>query len=151
MIISTNEEIKDLIYTIRGKQVMLDSDVARLYHYETKNINKAMKRNIERFPEDFCFQLTQDELRQMWFQNGTTSKDFKFRSEKYLPYAFTEQGIAMLSGVLKNDIAVKVSIKIIKGLIIDIIKRAKTKILIIENYIDDTILDMLSKKNKKNS
>ena len=60
-----------------------------------------MKRNIERFPEDFCFQLTQDELRQMWFQNGTTSKDFKFRSEKYLPYAFTEQGIAMLSGVLK--------------------------------------------------
>ena len=70
-----NEEIEDIkkkIYTIRGKQVMLDSDVARLYKYETKNVNKAMKRNIERFPEDFCFQLTIDELNQMWFQNGTT-------------------------------------------------------------------------------
>ncbi|MBR3249987.1 MAG: ORF6N domain-containing protein [Clostridia bacterium] len=117
MIISTNEEIQDLIYTIRGKQVMLDSDVARLYHYETKNINKAMKRNIERFPEDFCFQLTKDELRQMWFQNGTTSKDFKYRSEKYLPYAFTEQGISMLAEILKSEIAVNMSIKIIKAFV----------------------------------
>ena len=56
----TNEDIKNLIYTIRGKQVMLDSDVAMLYHYETKNVNKAVKRNIDRFPEDFCFQLTKD-------------------------------------------------------------------------------------------
>lgn len=61
----SNEEIKNLIYTIRGKQVMLDSDVAMLYHYETKNINKAVKRNIERFPEDFCFQLTKDEMNKM--------------------------------------------------------------------------------------
>lgn len=67
------ENIKNLIYTIRGKQVMLDSDVAMLYHYETKNINKSMKRNIERFPEDFCFQLSNKELKEMWFQNGTTS------------------------------------------------------------------------------
>lgn len=69
----TNEEIKNLIYTIRGKQVMLDSDVARLYHYETKNINKAMKRNIERFPEDFCFQLKEDEVANLRFQIGTSS------------------------------------------------------------------------------
>ena len=61
--IVNSEEIKNLIYTIRGKQVMLDSDVAMLYHYETKNVNKAMKRNIERFPEDFCFQLTKEELK----------------------------------------------------------------------------------------
>ena len=70
-----------MIYEIRGKQVMLDSDVAMLYHYETKNINKAMKRNLERFPEDFCFKLTGKELKQMWFQIGTTSqnKNFKYR------------------------------------------------------------------------
>ena len=70
--IVSEDEIKKLIYTIRGKQVMLDSDVAMLYHYETKNINKAMKRNIERFPEDFCFRLTKEELNQMWFQFGTS-------------------------------------------------------------------------------
>jgi len=61
------ENIKNLIYTIRGKQVMLDSDVAMLYHYETKNINKAMKRNIDRFPEDFCFQLTEIEIENLRF------------------------------------------------------------------------------------
>lgn len=72
--LTTNEEIKNLIYTIRGRQVMLDSDVAMLYHYATKNINKAVKRNIDRFPEDFCFQLTRDEMGKMWFQNGTALK-----------------------------------------------------------------------------
>ena len=70
----TNEEIKNLIYTIRGRQVMLDSDVAMLYHYGTKNINKAMKRNIERFPEDFCFQLNELESENLRFQFGTLNK-----------------------------------------------------------------------------
>lgn len=206
----TNENIKKLIQNIREKQVLLDSDVAMLYHYETKNINKAMKRNIERFPEDFCFQLTKEELNSMWFQNGTTYENIKYRSEKYLPYAYTEQGISMLAGVLKNDIAIHVSISIIRAfiemrkfisangqvfqeinkinrkllehdkqfdkvfdelqskkgdefkekiffngqiwdsynLIIDIIKNAQNKILIIDNYIDDSILKMLTKKNK---
>ena len=65
--IISDEEIKDLIYIVRGKQVMLDSDVARLYKYETKNVNKAMKRNIERFPEDFCFQLTEEEKKVLRF------------------------------------------------------------------------------------
>lgn len=208
--IVNSEEIKNLIYTIRGKQVMLDSDVAMLYHYETKNVNKAMKRNIERFPEDFCFQLTKEELKNMWFQIGTTSENnnFKYRSEKYLPYVYTEQGISMLAGILKNDIAIQVSISIIRAfiemrkfissnaqiferltsveykllehdkkfdkvfnelqkdenfkqkiffqgqiydaysLVIDIIKRAKNKIMIIDNYIDDTLLKILVKKNK---
>lgn len=73
MIISTNEEIKDLIYTIRGKQVMLDSDVARLYHYETKKINQTVKRNIARFPENFCFQLTEKELKNLRSQFATSS------------------------------------------------------------------------------
>lgn len=117
--IVNSEEIKKLIYTIRGKQVMLDSDVAMLYHYETKNVNKAMKRNIERFPEDFCFQLTKQELNKMWFQIGTTfeNNNLKYRSDKYLPYVYTEQGISMLAGVLKNDIAIQVSISIIRAFI----------------------------------
>ncbi len=112
------ENIRNLIYTIRGKQIMLDSDVAMLYHYTTKNVNKAMKRNIDRFPEDFCFQLTKEELNTMWFQNGTTyENNIKYRSEKYLPYVYTEQGISMLSGILKNEIAVQVSINIMRAFI----------------------------------
>ena len=113
------EEIENLIYTIRGKQVMLDSDVAMLYHYETKKINQTVKRNIERFPEEFCFRLTEEEKENMWSQIVTSSKNDnnKHRGKKYLPYAFTEQGIAMLSGLLKNDIAVQVSINIINAFV----------------------------------
>ena len=111
------EDIKSLIYTIRGKQVMLDRDVAALYQYTTKNINKAMKRNIERFPEDFCFQLTEEEVRKLWFQSGTTFNNIKYRSIKYLPYAYTEQGISMLAGVLKNNMAIQISINIIRAFI----------------------------------
>ena len=208
--IINTEEIKNLIYTIRGKEVMLDSDVAMLYHYETKNVNKAMKRNIDRFPEDFCFQLTNDEFKNLRFQFGTLNKKVNNGkvTRKYLPYVYTEQGISMLAGVLKNDIAVQVSISIIRAfiemrkfmssnsqiferltnveyklleqdkkfdeifnqlqyeenikqkiffegqiydaysLVIDIIKRAKNKIIIIDNYIDDSILKILVKKNK---
>ena len=117
----SNEEIKSLIYTIRGKQVILDSDVAMLYHYETKNINKAVKRNIERFPEEFCFQLTDKKLTILRFQIGTSNdKNIKNDSRggrRYLPYVFTEQGIAMLAGILKNEIAIAVSINIIKSFI----------------------------------
>ena len=206
----SDEEIKNLIYTIRGKQVMLDSDVAMLYHYTTKNINKAVKRNIDRFPEDFCFQLTESEFQNLRFQFGTLNRKVNNGevTRKYLPYVFTEQGISMLSGVLKNEIAVKVSVSIIRAfvemrkflmlngqvfgrltsiehkllehdkkfdevfnqlqqeenikqkiffegqiydayiLIIDIIKKANKKILIIDNYIDDSVLKMITKKNK---
>ena len=96
------ENIKNLIYTIRGKQVMLDSDVAMLYQYTTKSINKAMKRNINRFPEDFCFQLTEKEVENLRFQFGTSS----LKKEN-----------SMLAGVLKNEIAVQVSINIIRAFI----------------------------------
>ena len=219
----SNEEIKNLIYTIRGKQVMLDSDVAMLYHYQTKRINEAVKRNKERFPENFCFQLTTEKIENIkmsnevlnfksennWSKFATSSKseNIKHRGKKYLPYVFTEQGIAMLSGLLKNNIAVQVSINIMNAfvemrkfliqngqiferltnieykllehdkkfnevlnqlqveenikqkiffegqiydayiLIIDIIKKANKKILIIDNYIDDSVLKMLTKKN----
>ena len=112
------DSIKKLIYNIRGKQVMLDSDVAKLYKNSTKNINKAMKRNIERFPEDFCFQLTEEEIKNLRFQNGTSSLEMeKYGGRRYLPYAYTEQGIAMLSGILKNEIAVQVSINIMRAFI----------------------------------
>ena len=201
----SNEEIKNLIYTIRGKQVMLDSDVARLYHYETRRINETVKRNIERFPIEFCFQLTSKEYDSLKSQIATSNKK---SGKKKLPYVFTEKGILMLSGLLKNEVAIEVSIKIVEAfvemrkflssngqlferltnveykllehdkkfdqvfdqlqheenikqkiffegqiydaysLIIDIIKKANKKILIIDNYIDDSVLKMLTKKNK---
>ena len=208
-----NEDIKNLIYTIRGKQVMLDSDVANLYHYKTKSLNLAVRRNMERFPEEFCFQLNEKELENLRFQIETSKRENNSTSSsrggrRYLPYVFTEQGVAMLAGVLKSDIAISVSIKIIKAfismrnffinngqifdrlveleykqlenernfnkifnmlnspenitqkiffqgqiwdsysLIVDIIKNANHKITIIDNYIDDSILNMLSKKNE---
>ncbi len=201
----SNEEIKSLIYTIRGKQVMLDSDVARLYYYETRRINETVKRNSERFPIEFCFQLTSKEYETLKSQIATSN----IRGGKQkLPYVFTEKGILMLSGLLKNEVAIEVSVKIVEAfvemrkflssngqlferlinveykllehdkkfdkvfdqlqheedikqkiffegqiydaysLIIDIIKKANKKILIIDNYIDDSVLKMLTKKNK---
>jgi len=98
-----NENIKNLIYTIRGKQVMLDSDVANLYNYKTKSLNLAVKRNIERFPEEFCFQLNEKELENLRFQIETSKRENNSISNsrggrRYLPYVFTEQGVAMLQG-----------------------------------------------------
>lgn len=217
------KDIKNLIYSIRGKQVMLDSDVAMLYHYKTKRINETVARNKDRFPENFCFQLNEIEVenlrsqfatssleKERWSQIATASERDKYRNKKYLPYVFTEQGIAMLSGLLRNEIAIKVSISIMNAfvemrkfisangqvferltkveykllehdkkfddvfnelqkdeksefkqkiffegqiydayhLLIDIIKQAKEKILIIDNYVNDSILEMLTKKNK---
>lgn len=200
-------EIKNLIYTIRGKQVMLDSDLASLYQVETKNLNKAVKRNIERFPVSFCFQLTEEEVQNLRFQIGTSSLSYGGR--RYLPYVFTEQGIAMASAILRSDIAVKVSVEIMeafvemrrmlisnaslfhrldkielkqletdqkfedifkalesdklhteKGIfydgqifdaysfISDIIRSAKVSMILIDNYIDDTVLTLLGKREQ---
>lgn len=104
--------ITDIIYTIRGKQVMLDSDLAILYRVETRVFNQAVKRNSKRFPERFRFQLTEEEYKNLRSQFVTSSEDNAHGGRRYMPYAFTEQGIAMLSAVLKSDIAVDVSIKI---------------------------------------
>ena len=101
---SETENIKNLIYTIRGKQVMLDSDVAMLYQYPTKRINEAVRRNIERFPENFCFKLTEIEAE-------------NYGGRRTLPYVFTEQGIAMLSGLLRNQVAIQVSIRIMNAFV----------------------------------
>ena len=159
------EEIENLIYTIRGKQVMLDSDVANLYNYETKRINEVVNRNKQRFPERFCFQLTENEIKSLRSQFATLNKNGRGQHRKYLPYVFTEQGISMLAPLLKNEIAVQVSINIMDAfvkmryflkdngqifdaysLIIEIIKKAEYKITIIDNYVDDSILEMFSKK-----
>ena len=110
----SNTDIKNLIYTIRGKQVMLDSDVAMLYHYETKRINEAVKRNIERFPIEFCFQLTSKEYEALKSQYATSNSR---GGKQKLPYFFTEKGIIMLSGLLKNNIAIEVSIRIVEAFV----------------------------------
>ena len=197
--------IENMIYEIRGKQVMLDSDLAKLYECKngTKDINKAVKRNIERFPKNFYFQITEEEMKKLWFQSGTANK--MIRS---LPYVFTEQGIAMLSSVLHTQIAISQSIRIMDAfvkmrkiissnlieqkyinelvikdnerinlleesfskleekekinhifyegqiydaysLLIDIFRKAKKEIIIIDNYADKSILDMITNLNVK--
>lgn len=121
------EQIESLILTIRGKQVILDRDLARLYGVETRVLNQAVQRNIERFPEDFMFQLTKDEYENMSSQFVTTSKDATNMSSQFVttspqkrpksavPYAFTENGIAMLSGVLRSPMAIATNIHIMRA------------------------------------
>ena len=106
-------EIKERIYTIRGKQVMLDSDLAILYGVETKRLLEQVRRNKERFPEDFMFQLTKEEYENLRSQIATSS----WGGRRYIPYAFTEHGVAMLSTVLRSKTAVEVSIKIMKAFV----------------------------------
>ena len=101
------EIIQSKIYEIRGVRVMLDKDLAELYQVTTGNLNKAVKRNIKRFPPDFMFQLTKEEWESLRFQFGSL-KTGRGEHTKYLPFAFTEQGLAMLSGILNSDIAIYV-------------------------------------------
>lgn len=200
-----NTEIINWIFTFQDKQVMLDRDLATLFQVETKVLNQAVKRNFDRFPESFCFQLSNEQKEQL-----VTNCD-RFKSLKhatYNPYAFTEQGVAMLSAVLRSDVAIKVSIQIINAFVqmrqqsnasnlidlrfssierkqietdqkfeqifnaleqknqkpkqgiffegqvfdaytfvADIIRAATNDIILIDNYIDDTILTLLSKRN----
>lgn len=202
------EEIKQKIRTIRGKQVILDSDIANLYEVETRNVNQAVKRNIERFPDEFCFQLNQQEYNSLK-SHFVISKG----GRRKIPYVFTEQGVAMLSAVLHSEKAIKVSINIINAfiemrkfilnnqmlfdkissielkqieyqkmtddrfekvfeyigqrkekeqkiffdgqvydafsMIIELIKKAKNEIILIDNYVDIDTLNILSKKNDK--
>jgi phage regulator Rha-like protein len=109
------ERIESIIYLIRGQKVMLDSDLAELYGVETKALKRAVKRNRARFPEDFMFQLNNHEVTRLRCQNGT-SKTGRGGS-RYLPYAFTEQGVAMLSGVLTSSRAIKVNIEIMRAFV----------------------------------
>jgi phage regulator Rha-like protein len=110
------DKLQGHIYTIRGVQVMCDSDLAELYGVEIKRLNEQVKRNRERFPEEFMFQLTDGEFAFLRSQNATLETG-KGRHRKYLPYVFTEQGVAMLSAVLRSKTAVKISIQIIKAFV----------------------------------
>lgn len=116
IVVSDVIDIRNMIYTFRGKQVMVDSDLAALYKVETKVFNQAVKRNLNRFPESFRFQLNEDEFKNLRSQFATSSSN-KHGGRRYLPYVFTEQGIAMLSAVLKSDIAVEVSVKIMNSFV----------------------------------
>ena len=120
---STNiisNQIESQIFTIRGMQVMTDYDLAKLYNVETKRLNEQVKRNINRFPENFRFQLTQSEWEYMWSQIATTSNQSQTvtSSQKHrftLPFVFTEQGVAMLSGVLNSQTSISASIQIMNA------------------------------------
>ena len=198
-------KIEQRIFTIRGVQVMLDSDLASLYQVETKIFNQAVKRNIARFPEHYRFQLTDKEWSALRSQIVTLNVETgRGQHRKYLPYAFTEQGIAMLSAVLKSQIAVEISIKIMDAFVkmrhtllqhqgimqrlekverqqlimsdqlagvfsalnnqppkqgiffngetfdayhfvAEIIKKAEKSILLVDNYVDDSILTLFTK------
>ena len=197
--------IEDMIYEIRGKQVMLDSDLAKLYNVETKRINEAVKNNPYKFPERFSFRLNEIEMENLWSKFSTAKISNMSRS---YPRVFTEQGIAMLSTILKSKVAVETSIRIMDAfvkmrkyisanlieqdnmknmlikhdneikllqesfskleekekinhifyegqiydaysLLIDIFKEAKKEIIIIDNYADKSILDMITNLNVK--
>ncbi len=198
------EDIQAKIYTIRGVQVMLDSDLAKLYDVEVRVLNQAVKRNKERFHEDFMFQLTDEEYENLKSQIVTSS----WGGRRYLPYAFTEQGVAMLSAVLRSKTAIDVSIKIMQAFVAmrkfiiknaeifsrlekleykliehdkkfealfnaldttgevptqgiffdgqifdaykfacDLIRSAKKSIILIDNYIDESVFTILTKRN----
>ena len=194
-----NVKIENLIYVIRGKQVMLDRDLAILYQIETRTLIQRVKRNIERFPDSFCFQMTQDEFTE-WKSQIVMSKNDKIGLRR-APYVFTEQGVAMLSAIIKTNVAIEVSVRIMTAfvemkkyistnlleqkyinnlvlkntedikvlqelfkdtkkcdglffngqiydsysLILDILNKAKSEIIIIDNYIDKNLLDILRK------
>ena len=107
------QQIQQMIHFIRGERVILDRDLAILYGVETKLLNKQVKRNIERFPEDFMFQLTNQEFTNLRFQNGTSS----WGGTRYMPYAFTEEGVAMLSGLLRSPVAIQMNVQIMRAFV----------------------------------
>ena len=117
LVIVDNREIQNMIYTIRGKQVMVDSDLATLYQVTTKRLNEQVRRNKNRFPSEFMFRLTAEEYEYLRSHFATSSEDNAHGGRRYMPYVFTEQGIAMLSAVLKSDIAVEVSVKIMNSFV----------------------------------
>lgn len=206
-IIIKDKQIENMIFEVRGVQVMLSSDVAILYQIETRILNQVIKRNIDRFPSTFCFQLTDEEIDRLSLRSqfATLNKSNNLRGQhyKYLPYVLTEQGIMMLSGLLKSDIAVKVNIQIIDAfvkmrryfannfntnelllnhenriqllentldsfkeqkikkiffegqiydaysILVDILNKARTEIIIIDNYASKELLDILKDINLK--
>ena len=142
IVVKDNVMIEDMIFEVRGKQVIFASDIARLYNSETKVINQVVKRNKNRFPEEFCFQLTEKELDEIRSRSQIVTLNIQNNSRghnvKYLPYVFTEQGVAMLSALLKSDIAVTTSIKIINAFVS--MRKYISNNLLEQNYIKDMVI-----------
>ena len=110
--------LQSKIYEVRGQKVMLDFDLSELYDVQTKVLNQAVKRNHQRFPEDFMFQLTENEYESLRSQIVTLKENGRGKHKKYLPFAFTEQGIAMLSGILNSEVAININIAIMRTFVI---------------------------------
>lgn len=110
--------IQNKIHEIRGQRIMLDFDLAEMYEVETKRLKEAVRRNINRFPKDFMFELTKDEFESLRSQIVTLKNKGRGQHSKYMPFAFTEQGVSMLASVLKSDIAVQISISIIRAFVL---------------------------------
>ena len=134
-----NIKIEEMIFEVRGKQVILSSDVAKLYKTETRIINQTIKRNIMRFPETFCFQLTVEEVVNLKSQIVISSlrNEIVHGGTRYLPYVLTEQGIMMLSGLLKSDIAVKVNVQIIDAFVA--MRKYISSTLVNQNFINNLV------------
>lgn len=139
--------IQNRIYDIRGQKVMIDRDLAGLYQVETRRLNEAVKRNIKRFPSDFMFQLTKEEFESLMSQFATSNRG----GTRKLPFAFTEQGLAMLSGVLNSDVAIEVNISIMRAFVAirrtmvmspdNDIKRLQNEMKELKEYIEDVFTD----------
>ena len=137
IIVKENIQIENMIYEIRGKQVMLDRDLAKLYNVETRIINQSVKRNAQRFPEEFCFQLTNGEF-EKWKSQIVMSNSDKIGLRKK-PYVFTEQGIAMLSALLKSETAIKTSISIMNAFVT--MRKYISNNLLEQKYINNMVLE----------
>ncbi len=139
LIIKENLKIEDMIFEIRDKQVILSSDVAKLYKTETRIINQTIKRNIMRFPVSFCFQLTEQEVKILRSQIVTSSlrNEFGHGGVRYLPYVLTEQGIMMLSGLLKSDLASKVNVQIIEAFVA--MRKYISNTVVTQNFINNLV------------
>lgn len=140
LVVKENEKIENLIYEIRGKQVMLDSDLGKLYGCVNgaKTVNQAVKRNIDRFPEDFYFQLTKEEYYDILQLKNQKMELEHGKFVKYLPFAFTEQGVAMLASVLKTEMASKVSVNIMRAFVL--MRRYISTNLVEQKYINNRVL-----------
>ncbi|MGM9876394.1 MAG: ORF6N domain-containing protein [Bacilli bacterium] len=142
IVVKENIKIEDMIYEIRGKKVMLDSDLAMLFGYQTKDLNRNVKNNINRFPSNYCFKLTEEEYDSLRC-NFFTLKNGRGEHRKYLPYVFTEYGITMLAGILKSDLAVKMSLQIVNVFIT--MKNYLNTNFIEQKYINKLVLEHDSK------
>ena len=131
------------IHEVRGQKVILDFDLSELYDVQTKVLNQAVKRNLQRFPEDFMFQLTENEYESLRSQIVTLNENGRGKHKKYLPFAFTEQGIAMLSGILNSEVAINVNIAIMRTFVM--IRRFAIE----HKELNSKLLEMESKYEKQ--